>query len=155
MLEHEINRAARLSSPLSLILFDVDYFKHVNDTFGHQTGDQVLAQLAGAVGGSIRTTDLFARWGGEEFIVLMPGSDLNAARLLAEKLRLLLERQPFPDVGQVTCSFGVAQYAPGDNADGLMKKLDLCLYQAKASGRNRVEVCATPAQPAAGESAYR
>ena len=145
-LEHEINRAARHSSPLSLILFDIDHFKRVNDTFGHQTGDQVLAQLAGAVGGSIRTTDLFARWGGEEFIVLMPGSDLNAAHLLAEKLRMTLENQPFPDVGQVTCSFGVAEYKPGDNADGLMKNLDLCLYLAKASGRNRVEVCApTPA----------
>ncbi len=147
-LEHEINRAARHSSPLSLILFDIDHFKRVNDTFGHQTGDQVLAQLAGAVGGSIRTTDLFARWGGEEFIVLMPGSDLNAAHLLAEKLRMTLENQPFPDVGQVTCSFGVAEYKPGDNADGLMKNLDLCLYLAKASGRNRVEVCAPTPTPA-------
>lgn len=154
-LEHEINRAARHSSPLSLILFDVDHFKRVNDTFGHQTGDQVLAQLAGAVGGSIRTTDLFARWGGEEFIVLMPGSDLNAAHLLAEKLRMALEKQPFSDVGQVTCSFGVAEYAPGDDMDALMKKADRCLYQAKASGRNRVEVCATPARLEAGESAHR
>ena len=155
VLEHEINRAARHSSPLSLILFDVDHFKRVNDTFGHQTGDQVLAQLAGAVGGSIRTTDLFARWGGEEFIVLMPGSDINAAHLLAEKLRMVLEKQPFPDVGRVTCSFGVADYTPRDNADGLMKKADRCLYQAKASGRNRVEVCATPTRLEAGESAHR
>lgn len=148
-LEREISRAARLSSPLSLILFDVDRFKRINDTFGHPTGDQVLAQLAGAVGGAIRTIDLFARWGGEEFIVLLPGCDLNAGRLLAEKLRSMLEKQPFADVGQVTCSFGVAEYAPGDNVETLIKKADLCLYQAKAFGRNRVEICA--ATPAPGK----
>ncbi|MHB1051503.1 MAG: diguanylate cyclase [Thiobacillus sp.] len=139
-LEREVSRAARLSSPLSLILFDVDRFKRINDTFGHPTGDQVLAQLAGAVGGAIRTIDLFARWGGEEFAIMLPGSDLNAGSLLAEKLRSMLEKQPFADVGQVTCSFGVAEYAPGDDIDGLIKKADLCLYRAKTSGRNRVEV---------------
>jgi diguanylate cyclase (GGDEF)-like protein/PAS domain S-box-containing protein len=148
-LEREVSRSARLSSPLSLILFDVDHFKRINDTFGHQAGDQVLAQLAGAVAGAIRTSDLFARWGGEEFAVLLPGSPLDAARLLAEKLRMILETQPFPNVGQVTCSFGVGEYAPGDDADGLMKKVDRCLYQAKASGRNRVETsAATPASDA-------
>lgn len=154
-LAREINRSARFSSPLSIILFDVDHFKRINDTYGHQTGDQVLAQLAGAVGGTIRTTDLFARWGGEEFAVLLPGSGLNAGRLLAEKLRGVLENQPFAGVGQVTCSFGVAEYSPGDDAEALMKKVDLCMYQAKTSGRNRVEACATPVQAAAGESARR
>jgi diguanylate cyclase (GGDEF)-like protein/PAS domain S-box-containing protein len=154
-LASEINRAARFSSPLSLILFDIDHFKRINDTFGHQTGDRVLIQLAVAVGGAIRTTDLFARWGGEEFIVLLPDCDLNAGRLLAEKVRMLLEKQPFADVGQVTCSFGVAEYAPGDNADGLMKKLDLCLYQAKASGRNRVEIRVATPEPKAAESGPR
>ena len=148
VLEREIDRAARFSSPLSLILFDIDFFKRVNDTFGHQTGDQVLAQLAGAVGGSIRTTDLFARWGGEEFAVLLPGCDLDTGRLLAEKLRKVLEKQPFPDVGQVTCSFGVAEYAPGDDMDALIKKADRCLYQAKASGRNRVETHTLPMRDA-------
>ena len=143
MLASEIDRAVRFSSPLSLILFDVDHFKRINDTFGHQAGDRVLIQLAVAVGGAIRTTDLFARWGGEEFIVLLPGSDLNAGRLLAEKLRMVLEKQQFADAGQVTCSFGVAEYAPGDNVEALMKKLDRCLYHAKASGRNRVETSAT------------
>lgn len=139
MLEREVGRAMRHASPLSLILFDVDHFKRINDMFGHQAGDRVLAQLAGAVGGAIRTTDLFARWGGEEFAILLPGCNLNAGRSLAEKLRLELEQQPFPDAGKVTCSFGVGEYTPGDNADGLMKKTDLCLYHAKASGRNRVE----------------
>jgi len=150
VLASEINRAARFSSPLSLILFDIDHFKRVNDTFGHQAGDRVLTQLAVTVGNSIRTVDLFARWGGEEFVVMLPGSDLDAGRLLAEKLRMALEKQPFSDVGQVTCSFGVAEYAPGDNADALIKKVDRCLYHAKASGRNRVETSATTPQPEAG-----
>ena len=145
VLTNEIDRAARYSSPLSLILFDIDHFKRINDSFGHQTGDRVLIQLALVVGGAIRSTDLFARWGGEEFVVLMPGSSLNASRLLAEKLRLLLEQQSFADVGQVTCSFGVTDHTPGDDVDALMKKVDQCLYRAKASGRNRVETSeATP-----------
>ena len=139
-LEREVGHAARFATPLSLILFDIDHFKRINDAFGHPTGDQVLAQMAGAVGGTIRITDLFARWGGEEFAVLLPGSCLNDGRVLAEKLRRELEKQPFPEVGHITCSFGVAEYAPGDTADGLMKKADLCMYQAKASGRNRVNI---------------
>lgn len=149
-LVREINRAARYASPLSLILFDIDHFKRINDTFGHQAGDQVLKRLTVVVGGAIRTTDLFARWGGEEFVVLLPGSGLDAARLLAEKLRVLLEKHPFPKIGQVTCSFGVTGYAPGDGLDGLMEKADFCLYRAKTSGRNRVEIGGTIPAPDAG-----
>jgi diguanylate cyclase (GGDEF)-like protein len=147
VLTSEINRSTRFKSPLSLILFDIDHFKHINDTFGHQEGDRVLTQLALAVGEAIRTTDLFARWGGEEFAVLLPGCDLNDGRLLAEKLRMLLEKQSFADVGQVTCSFGVAEHMPGDDVDGLMRKADRCLYHAKASGRNRVETSQTTPIP--------
>ncbi|MDO9220349.1 MAG: diguanylate cyclase, partial [Thiobacillus sp.] len=143
VLASEISRAARFTNPLSLILFDVDHFKRVNDTFGHHTGDRVLTQLAVTVGNTIRAIDLFARWGGEEFVVLLPGSDLNAGRLLAEKLRMVLEKQSFSDVERVTCSFGVAEYAAGDDMDALMKKVDRCLYHAKACGRNRVETSST------------
>lgn len=143
MLTSEIKRSTRFSSPLTLILFDVDHFKRINDTFGHQSGDQTLIQLAQVVGGAIRVTDLLARWGGEEFAILAPGCNLDTGRLLAEKIRLLLEKQHFADVGQVTCSFGVADYAPGDDEDSLMKKADRCLYHAKASGRNRVETVTT------------
>lgn len=139
----EVNRATRFASPLTLILFDIDHFKRINDTFGHQAGDRVLVQLAVVVGQAIRATDLFARWGGEEFVVLSPGCDLDAGRLLAEKLRMSLEQQEFADVGQVTCSFGVADYLPGNDTDRLMKVADHCLYHAKASGRNRVETRAT------------
>lgn len=143
VLESEIDRVRRLSSPLTLILFDIDHFKRINDTFGHQAGDRVLIQLAVTVSEAIRTIDLFARWGGEEFIVLLPGSDLHAGRLLAEKLRSTLENTSFADVGQVTCSFGVAEFTSADNADTLMKKVDRCLYHAKSAGRNRVETTAT------------
>lgn len=146
-LASEINRSARFASPLSFVLFDVDHFKRINDNFGNQTGDRVLTQLALVVGDSIRTTDLFARWGGEEFGVLLPGSDLNAGRLLAEKLRIALEKYSFPDAGRITCSFGVAEYEPGDTPDRLMKKVDRCLYHAKASGRNRVETTVTTPEP--------
>jgi diguanylate cyclase (GGDEF)-like protein/PAS domain S-box-containing protein len=145
VLASEIERAARFSSPLSLILFDIDHFKRINDTFGHQAGDRVLIQLALLVGGAIRAIDLFARWGGEEFVLLVPNCDLDAGRVLAEKLRMLVEKQPFADVGHVTCSFGVAEYVAGDGMDSLIKKVDDCLYHAKACGRNRVEIC--PATP--------
>jgi len=143
VLADEIHRAARFSSPLSLILFDIDHFKRINDTCGHQAGDRALIQLALAVSGAIRTIDVFARWGGEEFVILAPNCDLNASRLLAEKLRMMVEKQRFADAGQVTCSFGVVEYAPGDDADSLIKKVDRCLYHAKASGRNRVETSLT------------
>jgi diguanylate cyclase (GGDEF)-like protein/PAS domain S-box-containing protein len=145
VLANEINRAARYSTPLSLILFDIDHFKRINDTCGHHAGDRVLIQFALIVGGAIRAIDLFARWGGEEFAILMPNCDLNAGRLLAEKLRMLLEKQHFADVGQVSCSFGVVEYSAGDDVGGLMKRVDRCLYHAKASGRNRVETTAAPA----------
>ncbi|MEK6663709.1 MAG: diguanylate cyclase [Pseudomonadota bacterium] len=143
VLSAEIDRATRFATPLSLIIFDIDHFKRVNDSFGHQAGDRVLIQLALTISSAIRTTDLFARWGGEEFTILAPNCDINSSRLLAEKLRMTIEKQHFADVGQVTCSFGVADFAPGDNADSLMKKVDRCLYRAKEMGRNRVETCIT------------
>ena len=143
VLDSEIERTSRFSNPLSLILFDIDHFKRINDSFGHQAGDRVLIQLSRAIEGMTRTTDLFARWGGEEFVVLLPGSDLDAGRVLAEKLRMMLEKQHFSDVGQVTCSFGVAEHVRGEGRDALIKRADHCLYHAKSAGRNRVETTET------------
>jgi diguanylate cyclase (GGDEF)-like protein/PAS domain S-box-containing protein len=143
LLTNEVDRAARFNNPVSLILFDIDHFKHINDTFGHPTGDRVLIQLALTVNNSIRTIDVFARWGGEEFVILAPGCDLSAGRLLAEKLRMMLEKLDYADVGKVTCSFGVAEYVPGDSVTRLVEKADHCLYHAKNSGRNRVETTET------------
>ena len=147
MLANEIQRATRFATPLSLILFDIDHFKRVNDTYGHQTGDQVLIQLAVTVGSAIRATDLLARWGGEEFVLLLPGSDQNAARVLAEKLRLRVASQDFSDVDRITCSFGVAAWEPHDTADALLKKADDALYRAKKNGRNRVEIMLPAGEP--------
>lgn len=138
LLEADIARHQRYHSPLSLIFFDIDHFKQVNDTYGHQAGDQVLVQLTALVSGSIRTTDALARWGGEEFIILTSGCNLDCARQLAEKLRMAIERLSLPEVGLITCSFGVAEFREGDDQDALVKRVDQCLYQAKESGRNRV-----------------
>jgi diguanylate cyclase (GGDEF)-like protein len=139
-LDQEIDRGKRYGQPFSLMLFDADHFKRINDTFGHQVGDEVLQRIAQLVAGAMRTTDVVARWGGEEFVVLMPESDEAAARQAAEKVRGLIHDTPFNTVGQVTCSFGVAQWHAGEDGTGLTSRADEALYAAKRNGRNRVEV---------------
>lgn len=136
----EIARAERYRTPLSMIIFDIDHFKRVNDTHGHQAGDQVLVRLARLAAGSVRNLDVLARWGGEEFVLLTPGCDIGAAEQAAEKLRQKIASTPFETVGQVTSSFGVAQFAPGDSAQSLVARADEALYQAKGAGRNRVVI---------------
>jgi diguanylate cyclase (GGDEF)-like protein len=139
-----MTRAKRYGTPLSLMLYDVDHFKLVNDSRGHQAGDSVLVRLSQIVLLDIRNSDLLARWGGEEFAILAPDSDGEMARQAAEKLRSAIERTTFDEVGSITCSFGVAQYAEGDSAESLIARADHALYQAKASGRNRVELASPP-----------
>jgi diguanylate cyclase (GGDEF)-like protein/PAS domain S-box-containing protein len=139
MLNREIRRARRFETPLSLIMFDVDHFKEINDTYGHHTGDEVLRQLAGLVAQNIRAHDLFARWGGEEFMIMVANTALDNARLLGDKLRVMIENTVFPGVRSVTCSFGVVQLDQDDNDDRFTKRVDDALYRAKARGRNRVE----------------
>ncbi len=134
----EIVRAARYKTPFSVILFDVDHFKEVNDTHGHQAGDRVLVQLAGIVSGCIRNADVLARWGGEEFLVLLPETDRAMALQTAEKLRASVASAVF-DVGAITCSFGVAQHIEGDTAETLVARADHGLYRAKRNGRNRID----------------
>lgn len=134
----ELERARRYRSPLSLILFDIDKFKQINDAHGHLKGDEILKQITTLVSGHIRQTDIFARWGGEEFVILSSCIDLNAAFLFAEKLRRLIERNVFPGLGEVTASFGVTAFQEGDDMDALIRNADAALYRAKASGRNRV-----------------
>jgi diguanylate cyclase (GGDEF)-like protein len=145
----EMSRSVRHETSLSLVLFDVDNFKTVNDTRGHQTGDKVLIQLSRFVASLLRNTDLLARWGGEEFVILAAGSDGEMAYQAAEKLRNAIEQVKFDDIGTVTCSFGVAQYVYGDSEDTLISRADDALYRAKLSGRNRVELASRPsiAQP--------
>ena len=141
-LTHEIQRAERYGTALSLIMFDLDRFKQINDIHGHDIGDKVLTDVATLVASNIRTSDLVARWGGEEFIVIVPGTNLAEAFVLAEKLRISIEHNQLPEIGPVTCSFGVASFHAGDTPDTLVKRADETMYQAKRTGRNRVELSA-------------
>jgi diguanylate cyclase (GGDEF)-like protein len=140
----EMSRSTRYETSLSLVLYDVDNFKAVNDTHGHQIGDKVLIQLSRFVPSLLRNTDLLARWGGEEFVILTPGSDGEMAYQAAEKLRKAVEQIKFDEIGMVTCSFGVAQYVCGDTAETLTSRADDALYRAKLNGRNRVELALRP-----------
>lgn len=139
LLEKEMARAARYASPLTLIMYDLDHFKHINDRFGHNTGDDVLKTVAGLVDDNLRGIDLHGRWGGEEFMVLLPQTGLDAARKVAEKLRHTIADHRFEGPGSITASFGVAQLAPGEDSRSLAQRVDEALYRAKALGRNRVE----------------
>jgi len=135
-----LTRSRRYDRPLSVIIFDIDHFKRINDTYGHQIGDTVLKELAQTVAANIRESDSLARWGGEEFVIVAPESPLAQAAELAEKIRRVVDGHPFPDVGHVTISLGVPAYTPHDSLDTLMTRVDKALYQAKSGGRNRVDM---------------
>ncbi|MFH1019176.1 MAG: diguanylate cyclase [Pseudomonadota bacterium] len=137
-LRQEKARAARYGSPLAIILFDLDYFKKINDSLGHSIGDQVLKEVAATVAGQIRETDLVGRWGGEEFMVLCPGIVAQDAVAIAEKLRQRVEGLPLG----VTISCGLAGYRPGESMDALINRADKALYAAKHAGRNLVRLAA-------------
>ncbi len=123
---------------LSLIVLDVDDFKTINDTFGHLRGDEVLVGIADTVRKRIRSNDVFARWGGEEFVILMAGAALNVAVSKAEAIREAISRLEFKDIGSISCSFGVAQLQRRESRDDFMKRTDDFLYKAKREGKNRV-----------------
>jgi len=142
ILARELDRAKRYGAPLSLAMYDLDYFKRVNDTFGHDVGDDVLQAVTGLVKENIRTVDVVGRWGGEEFMVLMPASDMQAARNASEKLRLAIAGHHFNKVGNLTVSFGATALEPQDDINSLLKRVDNALYLAKEKGRNRVEILA-------------
>lgn len=135
----EVERARRYATPLSLVLCDVDHFKAINDTHGHQTGDSVLIAVCRLIEGHIRKTDLLARWGGEEFVVLVRNCAAGDAHDMAEKLRLMVAAEPYERVGRITCSFGVTQFRADDSAESALARADAALYRAKQGGRNRVE----------------
>lgn len=135
----EISRAQRYEMSLTFVMLDIDHFKTVNDTHGHQTGDFVLVELARIVSAHIRANDVFARWGGEEFAILAVHSDCEATRGFAEKLRTLVAEHDFQNVGHITISLGLASYLTGDSIETLMERADKALYMAKSGGRNRVE----------------
>ena len=124
--------------PLSLIMIDIDHFKQVNDRYGHDIGDLVLSNLSNIVQQHIRTQDLLARWGGEEFVLVCRDTDIESARALADKLRELIAKQTLHNKISITASFGVATLKTQENIEQLFKAADNALYKAKAAGRNRV-----------------
>jgi diguanylate cyclase (GGDEF)-like protein/PAS domain S-box-containing protein len=135
----EVARVLRYENSLAMIMFDIDHFKQVNDTYGHDVGDNVLKQVVEVVSNCIRKVDVFARWGGEEFLVLCPETSAEDAMVLANKMRREIEHAKFETVGSVQASFGVSEFVLGENRDNLFKRVDNALYMAKEKGRNRVE----------------
>jgi diguanylate cyclase (GGDEF)-like protein len=140
VLATEISRASRSGHSFGVMLCDLDRFKSVNDQFGHRTGDKLLIQTVALIRKIIRKIDVPGRWGGEEFLVVLPElGDLAGARAAAEKLRAAIEAENFGEVGPRTASFGVAIHQAGETAEQLVDRADQALYRAKAGGRNRVE----------------
>lgn len=138
-MERLLVEAQTQNRSISLIMFDIDHFKAINDRWGHHGGDAVLKSLCTRVGLTTRTSDLLCRTGGEEFALICPYTDLSDASGLAEKLRVLISNAPFGEIGRVTCSFGVAQWEPQESFDALVQRVDAAMYEAKAGGRNRVQ----------------
>jgi diguanylate cyclase (GGDEF)-like protein len=136
-----LREAGRSNEPLSAVLVDIDYFKNVNDEYGHFAGDVVIAGVAKAARASLREVDMLCRWGGEEYLVLLKACDTNNAKQLAEKIRAAVEAAVFKyhEISiKVTVSVGVAQYSGNESVEHLLSRADKALYTAKGDGRNRV-----------------
>lgn len=138
LLRTEVERCERYGQPLSMLMLDLDHFKHVNDEHGHAAGDELLKQVARCIGEQLRRTDVAARWGGEEFVVLLPATRLGGATQLAEKLRAAVSRTATNDGHGVTASIGCGEYVRGEARDAFLRRLDGALYAAKDAGRDRV-----------------
>ena len=140
LLESELNRSERFNHTFGLAILDIDHFKQVNDTYGHQIGDEVLIEFAGILQTNLRKTDYVGRLGGEEFIVICPESNIQEVTELMEVFRAKIEHHNFKSIKNKTASFGVTLSKKGDTVDSLIKRADKALYEAKDSGRNRVLV---------------
>lgn len=134
----ELKGVERYDKKLSVIIFDIDDFKNVNDTYGHNIGDIVLKTIANIVSSTIRESDYFGRWGGEEFVVISTESSLEQAAVVAEKIRKNICSYEFKKAGNLSCSIGVAEYNRGDTYQTIVNNADIALYKAKQSGKNRV-----------------
>jgi diguanylate cyclase (GGDEF)-like protein len=133
-----MSTSSLLAGPMSVIFLDIDHFKRINDTHGHDVGDQVLRKFATVIGSGLRSSDRLVRWGGEEFLIICPVTDVYQAGMVAESLRLSLHRQAWPAGLSVTASFGVAQHADNEDIGVVIKRADNELYGAKEAGRDRV-----------------
>lgn len=142
ILEREIKSISHSTKKSSLLMFDIDCFKDINDTHGHLVGDEILKSLVKIVLTNIRFNDVFARWGGEEFMILAPDTPLRDATILAEKLRSTIKNGSFIDDITISCSFGVTNIEGSDSVKSVVDRADKALYSAKQNGRNRVETSA-------------
>ena len=140
LFEFERNQSLRYKTDLSIILLDIDHFKSVNDTYGHTAGDIVLKELALSLKKSMRGSDVVVRWGGEEFVVITPKTTLEQAQQLAEIIRQIVKNTPYPEVGQLTISVGVASFEENDSLKSLVQRADVALYRAKKLGRDNVQI---------------
>ena len=147
-LDEWLQQVRRYQDRLSVVMVDIDHFKQVNDEYGHRVGDRVLADVAGLLRRNVRQTDFCGRYGGEEFLVILPRTDVTGAGIMAERMRCALERTPMTAASEttftVTGSFGAAECCCGDDEDVLVSRADAALYRAKDNGRNRTELAACP-----------
>jgi diguanylate cyclase (GGDEF)-like protein len=138
LLDQEIQRVERYDRFLSIVILDIDHFKSVNDTYGHDTGDFVLRRITELIKENIRVTDILARYGGEEFVVILPETSIKGAIRQMERMRKTIERTSFDGVGNLTISAGITSYMGGDSCKSMITRADKALYLAKEEGRNRV-----------------
>ncbi|GAA0857307.1 diguanylate cyclase [Aliiglaciecola litoralis] len=136
--EQEIARLNRFKENACLVLYDIDHFKQINDTHGHSLGDKILCELAQVVAREIRQIDIMARWGGEEFLILCPQTDLVAAKALSQRIQSALAKYSFDIIGKLTCSFGIAQYADNESFISWFDRADDAMYRGKKQGRNAI-----------------
>ncbi len=141
VLNEEVKRCNRYSGNFSVIIIDIDNFKSVNDSYGHQVGDIILSEFSHIVSNTVRETDILGRWGGEEFLILSPQTDKKGVYNLAEKIRQAVEIYSFTRINKITASFGAASYIKNDQSQSLIERADKALYIAKKNGKNQVRFC--------------
>ena len=137
-IRNEIDQFERYGTPLTLLVIDVDYFKTINDTYGHDVGDNVLKEIANLIRDYVRKTDFCVRWGGEEFVVLATSTQQDKALIMAQNLRVAIENHNFGIDQNVTISIGLTSLEEGDQLESFIRKADKALYRAKQSGRNQI-----------------
>lgn len=137
-LEENLQIFKRYNKYFSVIILDIDDFKVVNDTFGHQTGDKILKEFSQVLKKNIRSVDILGRWGGEEFLIISTETNVDEAIKIAEKLKDKIENHTFSKIKTITSSFGVSQISPNDTIRAIIKRADSALYTSKHEGKNRV-----------------
>jgi len=139
-IENEMQRSSRYKTALSMVIADIDFFKKVNDTYGHIAGDNILEEFASIIKDNIRSTDMAFRYGGEEFVILLPNTTAQEAKQLTKKLRKIVNSHSFKEPKSITCSYGISEYKEKDTKEKFFKKADDALYFVKNNGRDNIAV---------------